>query len=656
MEQWLSRVFLTTAILLVAPGVLNAQKSTPVGPTGPVGMGSPGNVPGVLSFGSVMIYLRTQDGQKLPEEALPLIRISADTSDTPLPNQPQPSGDGWTFSGLPIGNDYHVTVTANGYQTARESFGIPQLENAVANVIVFMKPVDQELLFRPPSGTFVLAPKAQKEVQHALEDLQLGKILSARKHGEKALQLAPGNPYVQYVVGMTYLLSKEFASAKPYLEKSVSIDPTQPVALAALGGLLYQQGDDQGAIPVLTKAVQLDPSSWKSEWYLACSYLRQKKFEESRVHAEQALKLGKEEARLAEIILGEAQANLGESEKAAATFETFAKENPQNPNAKDALRWADMLRHPPPVSSNPSRRPVGELSAAPEELKMSLPLTPPIEVPPRDWAPSDIDAAQPFVISGATCPLTEILKTAEANAQTLVTTLQEFSATEDFQAIEVRKGGEVEHSGSKTFNYYVFIEQPSPGLVQVREVRDDTEGADALLGRVADAGAPSLALAFHPAFQQDFDWTCEGLGKWNDRSAWIVHFSQDSSRSTSWLTSFGTPSRQYPLPLKGRAWLSENGGQVLHLETDLVEPMAPLDLRRVHFAIDYKLVSFRAHKTELWLPENVDTYIQYRGHFLHHYHHYSNFKLFWVGATQTISDPKEAQKAEDPKQKAPPEH
>jgi len=171
--------------------------------------------------------------------------------------------------------------------------------------------------------------------------------------------------------------------------------------------------------------------------------------------------------------------------------------------------------------------------------------------------------------------------------------------------------------------------------------------ADAL-GRVADAGAPSLALVFHPAFQKDFDWKCEGMGKWNDRSAWIVHFTQDTNRTTSGLTRFGTPSKSYALPLKGRAWLSENGGQVLRLETDLVEPMAPLDLRRLHFAIDYKLVSFRAHKTELWLPENVDTYIQYRGHFLHHYHHYSNFKLFWVRATQKIGDPKEAQKIAEP--------
>src|SRR5208282_2030929 len=227
--------------------------------------------------------------------------------------------------------------------------------------------------------------------------------------------------------------------AKPYLEKSVSIDPKRPAALMALGALRFQQGEDEAAIQVLTKAVQLDATSWKAEWYLACTYLRQKQFEESRVHAEQALKLGKEKARLAEIILGEAQANLGQSEKAAATFETFARENPQNPNAQDALRWADMLRHPPPVKPKPVGKTVEGVSGASEVLSMSLPLPPPVEVPPRDWAPPDIDAEEPFVIPGAACPLAEILKAAETNALTLVTLCRSFPRPRIFRRSRKRR-------------------------------------------------------------------------------------------------------------------------------------------------------------------------------------------------------------------------
>ncbi len=82
----------------------------------------------------------------------------------------------------------------------------------------------------------------------------------------------------------------------------------------------------------------------------------------------------------------------------------------------------------------------------------------------------------------------------------------------------------------------------------------------------------------------------------------------------------------------------------MHMETDLVKPIPGIKLQREHFVIDYTTVTFAKHKVTLWLPENVDVYFQYRGHYLHHYHHFSDFKLFWTGSTQKIGQPKETPK------------
>jgi tetratricopeptide (TPR) repeat protein len=631
----LCRNVLAFAALFLSMAFVTHAQNPPTRP-----LGGPASVPGVTGYGSVVVYLRAQDGAKLPEQALPTLTISADVSDMSLPNQPQKTGDGWIVTGLPMGNEYHVIVSAIGYQTAREAFEIPQIENAVTNVVVFLKPVDQDLTFRPPAGNFVLAPKAQKEIQHAVQDLQQGNISSARKHCEKALQLAPGNPYVQYVTGMAYLLSKDFESAKSYLEKSVSLDPTQPVALAALGGLLYSLSDDKGAIDALTKAVSLDPSSWKSEWYLACSYLRQRKFQESKNHAQQALKMGKKEATLAQMILGEAEANLGERDAAIATFEKFVDQNPSDPNTKVALHWIEILRTPAQPAAAHDKTP---LSAPIPSSTISVPLPlPPVETPPpEDWAPKDVDAIQPFVLQNASCSLPKILESAGRNAENLVHALQEFSATEEFQEVEVRRTRDAERPVERSFNYLVFIDQISNERFDVREFRTDGTSAAQFPGRLMDMGAPALAMAFHPSIQPDLDWKCEGMGSWNDKPAWIVHFEQREDKPNV-LAAFASANHSYALALKGRAWLSQDATQVLHLETDLREEIKPINLKREHFSIDYKLVSFHQHNVALWLPESVDTYIQYQGHFLHHYHHFTDFKLFWVGATQKINDPKEA--------------
>lgn len=600
---------------------------------------TPGDAPVAGTFvGSLIVYPRTPDGQPLSDAAVPMIHVSSVEDFTSFPNPPTRTGDGWIITGLPSGHLYQVQVSASGFLPASETVDLPQLEDASSSVVIFMRPVDETLIFNPPTGKFVLAPNAQKEIQRALEDLQQSKVPSAQKHAQKAAQLAPGNPYVQYVMGMTYLISKQLDKAQPYLEKSVSIDPSQPVALGALGTLRYQKGDDAGAVEVLTRAVHFDPSSWKDEWLLACSYLRQRKFAESADHAQKALRIGKDKARLAQIILGQAQADLGHREEAIATFQTFAKENPSDPNTKDVLRWIEVLRHPQPARTPSDSKSV--LAPGTADLSaITLPL-PPVEVPPRqNWAPPDVDADHPFVVSGASCPLPKILDLAGKKASAFVQDLQKFSAQEEFQVIQIKRSGELERPLTRTFSYLVFIDQIPPDRFDLREVRDDDAVAKSP-GRLADS-ASALSLAFHPVLQNDFDWNCEGLGQWHDKPAWLIHFRQRLDRPNV-LASFNAESGQYPLPLKGRAWVSEPGGQVIHLDADLVNEIQPIDLKREHFSVDYKIVSFTAHKVDLWLPESVDTYIQYQGHFLHHYHHFTDFKLFWVGASQKIGAPKEA--------------
>jgi tetratricopeptide (TPR) repeat protein len=605
------------------------------------GMSSPGASTNP-NTGSIIVYLRSQDGEPLPETAVPLIRLTSLGDGMPLPSAPMPVGVGWAFTGLATGNDYEVLVTANGYLPGHETVGIPAMPGATSEVIVFLRPADQELVFRRPAGQFVLAPKAAKEIQRALKDLQSGKMQSAQKHTQKAIDLAPANPYAQYVMGMTYLLSRQFVQAKPYLEKSVSIDPRESQSLRALGTVRYQLGDEPGAVDVLTKAVQLDRKSWRAEWLLAAAYLEEKQYAEARDHAERALKIDKQAAGEVELLLGRALAGLGDRERAAAAFDEFAARYPKNANASKAREWAEIMRQPPPKREARPERPAESIPRAPASPGPKLVSEPPVEVPPRpDWAPPDIDASRPFLVQAATCPVRQILARAGKNAEELVDSLQKFSAREDFQAIEIKHGDDLEKPSETSFSYLVFVNQTSPQTFDVKEVRGSGSAPAHLPTRVQDLGVAALALAFHPVIQKSLDWKCEGLGTWGDRPAWVVHFEQ-KPKAPNVLAWFQGPMHSYALPLKGRAWVSERSGQVLHLDTDLVSEIKPIDLKREHFSIDYKPVLFKEHHVELWLPESVDTYIQYQGHFLHYYHHFSDFKLFWVGASEKIGNPKEA--------------
>lgn len=271
----------------------------------------------------------------------------------------------------------------------------------------------------------------------------------------------------------------------------------------------------------------------------------------------------------------------------------------------------------------------GPISATPR-LTLPLPTSaPPVELPPKEnWAPVDIDAEKPFVISSTACPVSRVLNAAAKNAVRFVTDIQKFSATEEYQSVEVKRNENLETPDERTFNYMVFIEKPRPRLLELKEIRENVGADVGTLGRLIDNGAPALALAFHPYFRNDFNWRCEGLSEWNGQSVWLMRFQQRSDKPTSLLASFQTASEEFALPLKGLAWISTKKSEVVRLEVDLVHPVEPLGLKRQHWVIEYAPVEFSAYKTTLWLPERVDVYIQFQNHYLHHQHRFSNFRLF----------------------------
>lgn len=595
--------------------------------------------------GTITVYIRSQQGE--PLSVIPTLSLRS-LGRGSMPGYAQQSGLGWVFSDIEVGDDYEVEVKADGYQTAHEEVSLVGGSGANATAIVFLKPADEALSFRPPTGQFILAPRAQKEVEKGMKDLRDDKIPSAQKHFEKALAMAPGNPYVNYVMGMSYLISKRLSDARPYLEKSVSIDPKEPAALLALGTLRFQSADYTGAIQMLNQDTQLDTSAWKAEWMLAASYLRQEDFAQSRAHAEKALAIGKQKATPVQLILGQALAGLGDRDGAVKVLESYLAVYPHDPNAAGIQNYIVKLQQPVVAETAAAVSAAEGPSVAVSSMPASEPMAiaapaPPVELPPKEnWAPADVDAEKPFVISGAACPLDKVLDQAGKNAVHFVTDLERFTAVEEYQSVEVKRDERIETPVGRTFNYLVYVERPRPRLVVVKEIRNNNLPDAEMPGHLADNAAPALVLAFHPFYRDDFAWQCEGLGEWKDQPAWLVHFEQRSDRPTSLLAAFETPSEEFALPLKGRAWISPKNGQVVRLEADLVHPVEPVGLKRQHFIIEYAPVTFNAHKVTLWLPESVDVYIQYQGHYLHHQHRFSHFQLFWVGTSQKIEPPKEA--------------
>jgi hypothetical protein len=192
---------------------------------------------------------------------------------------------------------------------------------------------------------------------------------------------------------------------------------------------------------------------------------------------------------------------------------------------------------------------------------------------------------------------------------------------------------QTEISIAAKFDYVVdFGKQSEP--LNIHETRTRLAGTDdGHLSAMLDSGLSVLALIFYPALQSDYEMRCEGSAQWNNHPAWVVHFRQIRGKRPRTVT-LATATQVYPLSIMGRAWIAADSGQVMHLETNLVEGILPIDLREMGFSVDYFPVKFQSQNVEIWLPQFAVAYTDYGKRRTITEHTFSDFQLFSVQTLQ----------------------
>jgi len=257
----------------------------------------------------------------------------------------------------------------------------------------------------------------------------------------------------------------------------------------------------------------------------------------------------------------------------------------------------------------------------------------------HDWAPADIDEAIPPVQVGVPCFLPSVLAQVSARVEELWQNLQEFSANERIEHVNVGKHGKQHVLESATFTYVAQIKNISPGAMEVDEYRNGSI-SQSFPADLVTTGTVAHALIFHPDVIDDFSVSCEGLGSVRGMPAWQLRFVQRPDRLPRF-RQYRTPRGLFNVEMKGRAWIAADSYQVMRMETDLAKPIPEIRLLKDHVVIAYAPVEFRSRHLQLWLPETMEIYMDFLGHRSHRQHSFADFQLFAVDVTQQVEDPKE---------------
>lgn len=538
---------------------------------------------------------------------------------------------------------YDVAVSALGYLTSHQEVMITGLIT-VNHMEVSLKK-DPSAVDLGAVNVKEIPPRVRRNLVHGLAALKSSKLDEAQKKLDAAYKADPSNAEVNFLLGYLYFEKQNMERAQSYLAAATKLAPHYVEALTLLGRVELQRNDAAAALGPLEQAIATHPESWMAHYLLSDVYLQQHEFDKAQAQARLAIERGAAAANPAQLILGQALASLQHYPQAIQALETFLKAAPTDPNAKqirELVADVEKRQSQPDDASEPRT-----ISSA---MIPIIAATDP-GLMEKSWGPPGVDDTKPAVASGVSCPIEEVITQSGVRVKELVDDLAKFDAVEDIYHEEVDQAGVSKKHTTIRFDYVASIAELKPGSFKVDEFRSGRSDIGVFPDQIATRGLPTLALIFHPDIRDDFEMSCEGLGTWNQKATWLVHFQQRENKPRR-IQDYVVNGRNYAVSLKGRAWISADTFQIIRLESDLTDPIKEIQLRSEHQAVEYAPVRFPKSKSELWLPKNAELYFDLHKHRYFRRHSFDHFMLFSVDTEEKRKEPKEAKVPESRSPKA----
>jgi tetratricopeptide (TPR) repeat protein len=601
-------------VLLVGIGFLGAPVLTPgqtnMGPQMGPEFGNQANA----TRGDVTIRINIVDESKQPLKQQALIRLTNQASGRIFFQTSR--GGATSFNELPPAT-YLLEVGSAGFLGLHRELIVGRERDVSQNIVLVRDPAAVELVLKAPAQ---LPAKARKEAEKGIQSLQFSDFTEARKHLEAANRNYPDNSSINFLLGYLALQQKDQTQELNYLKTAIKLDPKNLQAQNLLAQLYYKQGEYAHAAAAEEIVVEGSSKSVVARKVLANSYLKLEEFEKARQQAQWLVDNGGSEGSSARLVLGQALVGLQNYDEAAKALRAYLDEQPSSSVAPQVKQLVAQLEEQGKAKAGGIGDP--ELAGSAADGNAGLPL--------------DVDSQKPAVAAGVACPA-NILKVMADPSEALVNSINQFSAVEHMVHENLTATGAPHNRQTREYNYVVAIHQPLPGTLAIQEYRDagDLEMPD----KITTNGLAVLAIAFHPSFRDDFEMRCEGLGDWNGQPAWLVHFRQLEERPSR-LRRYVVAGNNYPVRLKGRAWILADQQQVIHLETDLVRSVPEIKLLVEHTSVTYGPVQFKRSRTDLWLPINADLYVHFGSRRFHRSENFDHYMLFATDATEKPKTPK----------------
>ena len=523
---------------------------------------------------------------------------------------------------------YVISVTAVGYVSATQEISVLSPARQYVDIVLHRDPA--AIALNEASG--LMPPKARKDARRAVSLLKSSDLTNAERRLKAAYALAPSNADLNFLLGYLYFQKNDYAQAAAFLGKAANLSPHSAQTLTLLGRTKLTLQNYPEAQSTLEQAILVDPEDWLPHNLLANIYLHQNKYSKARDEAQVAVakstKYGKSASGAAELTLGQALIGLGQKSEGIQALQVFLKESPPE-NMIEPVHT--LITRVQKTDQAPSAG--AEINALPDPLVA----VPKLALSMQTWRPPDIDDIKPELEPGVTCSCAQVLAGVGQRVQELVQDVTRFTADEDLFHKSLDGAGLSIHAETRKYNYAATVSS-KPGSVLIEDYSEAKVSQGGYPDGIKSTGFIMLALVFHPEMQGDFDFDCEGQVKWSGKPTWLVHFRQRPDRPNR-MQDYTVGGQTYRIDLKGRAWVSEDTSQIVHIEADIVNPAHEVQLLSEHQVVEYGPVPFARKNTMLWLPKNVEIYFDFRKHRYYRHYSFDHYMLFDVDVSEKVKLP-----------------
>lgn len=223
---------------------------------------------------------------------------------------------------------------------------------------------------------------------------------------------------------------------------------------------------------------------------------------------------------------------------------------------------------------------------------------------------------------------------AEKQVAAYVSRLADVHCNESVLQEKLAPNGHVEAKELRRFDYLVMITGGEDDF-QLNESRIEAPGAKHRNSpMLVTAGFSTLLLVFHPYYRDSFELTPAAEQIVDGRSLLPISFAQIPGRRAP--AALVLRGREYPLELKGTAWIDRESGSIVRMDASLERDMSDVGLRSLDVHTEYRATGAGQPGGDINLPTLAVVDVKTPRQHWRNTHVFENYRAF---ATEAEQDP-----------------